>query len=348
MCKSKAEGGTRCEYADQLANVRHKIRYKLRDEQYDVENEVNKAVNEWKKLNPEMVRNHLPEKQSFQVPPKQKPIPAQLKKLFTAKSTIPITGGSVDQNSETTSKAYDDYVAWHENLTDQEKNEIVYYSQYGFEMTNAYLRRTGIHDLLRVNPHRKEDWKTMAVKNKTHLDEALKKTPPASEPRKLYRYFKVPAGVTPEEYLEKYFLKGEGVLEKGFMSTTVDPELVMAHLAKENSGKKNTQFIVMEILTKQGGSLQKRAYSSSSSVQTMEKEYVLPRNMRFRVADTRKTQTFEFGSERQDLFSSFHTGNSIYSKDMFTRQKLYKPGDKRRYPLVQLIDEQLITETSEH
>lgn len=347
MCQSKAAGGQRCQYADQLANVRHKARYKHRDDEYDMEREVDKAVTQWKKENPEMVKNHLPETQLFQTPPKSKPIPSSLKALLTDKGTTTVTGGDEAYNKATTEKAYEDYKSWHENLTREEENEVVYYSQYGYEMTNAMLRRSGIHDLLRLNPHRKGDWKERAVKNKTNLDSALSKVEKPEEPRKLYRYYKVPAGVTPTEFMEKYFTKGEGFTEKGFMSTSVDPELIMAHLHQESKGKKNAQFIVMEILTKQGGSLQKRAYSSSSSVQTMEKEYVLPRNMKFRIADVRKNQTFEFGSERKDLYSSFATSNSIYSKDMFPGQKLFRPGDKRKFPLIQLVDEQLIAETSE-
>jgi hypothetical protein len=110
----------------------------------------------------------------------------------------------------------------------------------------------------------------------------------------------------------------------------------MAKLKKEN---KNKNFVVMEILTKQGASLQPNDYTSSGNIQSLEHEMILPRRMKLRIVKTKKSNPFVFGGDRPDLASKYYGHYSQLSE--------CRKGDKVNLPVIQMIDEKLIAETKE-
>jgi hypothetical protein len=343
MCQSKAEGGARCEYADQLANVRRKALYKHRDlpvsqasrKAYD-------AVEKWKAENKDIVTEHLPEHQPFQVEGKTKPVPQSLLSQLTPSSRVPVTGLPEEEQKALTRKLYAEHKSWEESMTDQEEGALSGYTITTYDLTNRTLRRTGLKEFFAKYSHMKtqpdpgdETYQEMEKRRARTMDPAFKKAPAVDEPRRLYRYFKVPAGVSPTEYLQRYFTPGEGFKDRGFMSTTMDPEFIMAHLRKKNGGAQNKGYVVMEILTQQGGSLQTTEETEVGRIQSMEKEILLPRNMRFRIADVRRSQRFEFADDRMDL------------GDQYGLWEGCEKGERMNFPMVQLVDEELIRETPE-
>lgn len=350
MCKSQAEGGGRCEYADMLANVRKKTRYKYRNEPYDREREVAKAVNKWKEEHPELVREHLPERMPFNYTPKERPVPKELLAMLTPSSRVPVSGSS--SNEERLQAVIDRHEAfkqWEAKLTLDEERAVSHYTMSGFEMMNAMLRKKGFSDRLKLDSsHGLSEEERQRVKERTKksvedLKSAFKKSTPMEEPRKLYRFFRVPAGVTPSEYIERYLQTGEGFSDPAFMSTTADPEFIMAHMHDRNKGTKNKGYVVMEILTKQGQSVQPHPYSRAGDVQSLENEVLLPPATKLRVAGINKVQRFEYGSDRRDLYNQYNMSRSD-SHFMFRNYGHHSEGDRLNFPMVQLIDEKLITE----
>jgi len=343
MCKSLAEGGQRCTYADQVANVRRKARYKHRDD-YDMEREATKAVRAWQAANPEIVRAHLPETQPFQASPNKKPIPEKLLSLFTAKAREAIKGLPDGERQAATKALYDAKKEWEASLTKDEDNAVHQYAMNFYEVVNSHLRRSGMAQLIKENPFYKDYLNGRVQGNIKALDEAIAKAPQPDEPRKLFRFFRVPAGVTPTEYIERYFKTGEGFKDRGYMSTTADPEFIMGHMYDRNKGTQNHGYIVMEIITRQGASLQSRENTRAGDIQSLENEVLLPRNMKLRIANSRPSQRFEFASDRRDLHNQYGNAGYSMSDTTYARWGKFKQGDRMNFPIIQMVDERLIDE----
>jgi hypothetical protein len=344
---SKENGGKRCDYADQVANARRKALYKFRDD-YDAPRKAKAAVNAWKEANKELVVSHLPSTQPFNAQANKKPIPESLQALLTQKARDSVMGLPEEERLKQTRELYEARKVWFDALTKGQDSAVSHYAMNFFEGVNSHLRKEGYSAWLKANSHlynKSENTLARVKEDVRNLDTAIKLAPIPEEPRKLYRFFRVPAGVTPHEYMERYFKTGEGFKEKGYMSTTADPEFVMGHMWKQNKGTKNHGYVVMEIITKQGASLQNRATSSSGDVQSLEKEILLPRNMKLRIASTRKSQRFEFASDRKDLDSQYNNSYST-SNEIYQRWGAFKKGDRMNFPLIQMIDEDLIAKTS--
>jgi hypothetical protein len=346
MCQTKAEGGKRCDYADAVANVRRKGIYQANKAGWIGETarkEAEQVVTEWKQQNSKLVEEHLPARQPFQRPGKSTPVPSELAALLTASKT-PVTGFTAEERAEHLQAMHQEYTSWAVNMTEDEKGQVDSYTNTQYHSINQHLRR-------RINPGAKGDRPLqkligeMNQKRAVVLDGALKKAPQPEGPRRLFRFFKVPDGVTPNEYLKRYFETGEGFQEAGFMSTSADPEFVIAQMHKKNASDTNKNYIVMEILTQQGASLQKYEREVPGIVQSLEKEVLLPRNMKMRIVGTRKSQSFEFNADRQDLDEHFHY-QKYDSVELYKEKGNYQEGSTMTFPMVQMIDEKLIRETA--
>lgn len=343
-------GDNRCEYADMITNVRKKARYKYREDQYDRERKVEKDVRKWKDANPELVKAHLPEKMPFHFTPKDRPIPKELTAMLTPSSRVPVTGkGSAEERQAAVKTLNESYEKWKERLNLDEDRSVGYYTMAGFSLMNAVLRKKGFHaELKKEFSYVKNEDEASEILSRTKeqvasLKSALKKSTPMSEPRKLYRFFRVPAGVTPTEFMEKYLATGEGFSDPAFMSTTADPEFIMSHMHDRNEGKTNHGYVVMEILTKQGQSLQQYPFARPGNIQSMESEVLLPAGTKLRVAGHNKVQRFEYGSDRKDLHQQYNMGAGS-SDWMFREFGHHSQGDRLNFPMIKLVDEKLIDE----
>ena len=329
-------GGKRCEYADSIANVRRKTRSKLKGS-YDIEREVVKAVETFKEQNPALVLAHLPEKMSFQYEPPKRPIPEHIKTLLDPLTT-PARGSAEDRNV-LFGNLYERGREWREGLTREEDNAVQQYTMSAFESMNTYLRRHGFRDWAKQNAflwgHNEsaQDYVENVVRPRVAaLDSALKKAPMPDEPEKLYRFFRVPSGVTPAQYIRKYFTPGGGFKDRGYLSTTSDPEYVAAHIMSRSGGTRNKNYVVMEILSSRGASLQARPTGDPGWVQSLEAEIILPRNAGLHVVDSGKRH-FEFSKERPDLARRYNMfgGRSIDLKE----------GTSISLPVIRMVDSAL-------
>jgi hypothetical protein len=331
-----------------LANVRKKARYKHRDS-YDRERQATKAVNAWKDAHPDIVQAHLPERLPFQFTPKDRPVAKELLDMLTPSSRVPVSGAnSEEERLQAIINMHDEFTAWENKLELEELRAVGAYTLNGFVLINALLRKKGFAHQVKqdysggVSKEEMERIKERTIQQVEALKGAFKKVEPRDEPRKLYRFFRVPAGVTPKEYVDRYLQTGEGFTDAAFMSTTSDPEFIMAHMHDRNKGTKNKGYVVMEILTKQGQSVQPHPYSRSGDVQSLENEVLLPPGTKLRVTGFNKVQRFEYGSDRKDLYG--HYNSALDSHYMFKNHGHHSQGDRLNFPMIQLIDEKLIAE----
>lgn len=338
-------GGKRCEYSDAISNVRRKVRNRMKGQpSYEIDDAVRKEVKKFREENSELVAKHLPARANFQCDPPEWEVPASLLQMLGGKRD-PITGSPKDKDNDTfIQDLHARHLEWNAQLTEQEESAILNYTQSGFESTNPFLRKKGYREWAKQKPHliysrpgdNADTYVEKVIKPRiADMDSAFTKVPRIDEPQKLYRYFEIPAGVTPEEYISKYFPAGGGHKDKGFVSTSADPEFVAAEVMTRADKKKNTRYVIMEILSNSGGSVQRDDYRSAGKVQSLESEVLLPRNSGLRIIDSGK-RSFVFSSDREDL--EMHARRSKKELD-------FSAGKKFSLPVIRMIDENLIRET---
>lgn len=336
-------GGKRCEYADAVSNIRKKTRSKMVKAgagSYEISEKIEEEVNKFKEANPELVRASMPDKMNFNcTPPKWEVPPALVEMMGDKKQSIKGTA-SQEENSSFFKALHQRREEWHENLTKEEKGAMGQYAMFSYESINPFLRKKGFAEWAKKNPmlHQTrglEGYVEESVKPRVReMDSALAKAVAPEQPEKLYRFIRVPVGVSPNDYIKKYFKPGEGFKDKGFLSTTADPEFIAATIMNRD-GKRNKRHIVLEILSSSGGSLQPTETPSSGMVQALEAEVLLPRNTGMRILDS-GTRSFEFAKDRKELSEHFAMFNRYSS--------IGKEGDSIKIPVVRLIDESLIRE----
>lgn len=357
-------GGKRCDYADIISNVRKKARSKLETEgiDYGVELKVNMAVSEFQEKNPELVVAHLPEKWGFEHDIETKEIPEHIKEMLGDKKA-PVAGCPEEDRAAFFQGLYDKHEEWKASLTKEEFGIAATYSIYSYEYMNAYLRRKGLSKWAKENPmfiEPYEDGLKGFIEDKAkpriaNLDAALDKaaepkTPKKNlasffrkkeeektpEPQKLYRFFRVPPGVTPEQFAAKYFEPGSGFKEKGYLSTSADPEYVASHIMDRSKGKKNRinkNYIVLEMVSNQGASLQTTPETEDSRIQTFEAEVLLPRGTTFQIVDTVKKKMV-FGKDRKDIEKRYRNSDgSIHD---------FSAGKGINVPIIRMVDTKLL------
>ncbi|MBC9704064.1 MAG: hypothetical protein H9W81_03380 [Enterococcus sp.] len=329
-------GGKRCEYADALSNVRKKVRNRMKGAYSgDIDNEISKELGKFHRENPDLVKAHLPDRMGFQWNPPAWDVPERAKSLL-GDIKEPVRG--VEKQSDLYSSLTKRNEEWEENMTMDEKNAMIQYTMSAFESINPYLRRKGFSEWAKKNGHlhRSEGGVQKYVEDVIKpriaaMDSAMRRAVKPETPDTLYRFYRVPAGITPREYIKKYFKPGTGFKDKGFVSTSADPEYVAAHIM-DREGKRNSNYIVLEMVSDSGASLH-NAPEYSGRVQDVESEVLLPRNTGMRIMET-GTRTFGFAKKRADLERRFRVfGGSSIDFDEDSSIKV---------PVVRMIDESLI------
>ena len=337
-------GGKRCEYSDAVSNVKRKVRNRMKGKPgYEVQDALIHEVKKFREENPELVSKHLPARANFQCEPPEWEAPDSLLAIMGGKKD-PITGVSEEEKDSFCKDLHARKKEWQSALTEEEASSLHNYTQSGYESTNPFLRKKRYREWAKQKTHliyRKEGdnadtYAEEVIKPRiADMDSAFTKAPKPDQPEKLYRYFEIPAGVSTAEYISKYFPAGGGHKDKGFVSTSADPEYVAAEIMSRAEKKTNTRFIVLEILSSSGGSLQSKPYRSHGSIQTLEAEVLLPRNTGMRILDSSK-RSFVFGSDREDLEG--HARHSAKKELDFSK------GKKISLPVIRMIDENLIRE----
>lgn len=336
-------GGKRCEYSDAISNVRKKARSKLKGKTHYLEQEVSQAVREFQENNPEMVATHLPEKMGFQTVPPSRTVPQSLLNLMGDKKAT-VTGPSAEDQPLVYKNLFKRREEWLASLNEDEADGVHAYAMDAFEAMNLHLRRRGYagwakqHAYLYASKDRggtAEGYLETIVKPRiAGLDSALKKAVPPDGPEKLYRFFRVPAGVNPQDYIKRYLKVGGGFKDRGFMSTTADPEFLTAHVMDRSGGTRNKGYVVLEMLSSAGASLQPDDEPYWGKVQSLEAEVLIPRNTGFRIVET-GVRKFEFAQDRKDLAAKLGSWNSNFKVNC-------DEGSGLKLPVVRMIDESLV------
>lgn len=334
-------GGKRCEYSDALSNVRKKVRSKNKGEnvaKHDLERAVALEVRTFQEKNPELVRAHMPEKLGFHYTPRKKEVSSELKTLLGDYSQ-PVKGVGGDAKAEFFLNMFNRNKEWQKNLTQDEQNSLHNYTLSAFEYINPFFRRHGFTAYMKEHAYMwasyGRDGFIQRLRDQANdIDSALKKRPEPETPDKLYRFYRVPAGVSPAVFIKKYLPKGGGFKDRGFLSASTDPEYIAAHIMDRSASKKNTGYVVLEMLSDRGGSLQMRDEPDPGWVQSLESEILLPRNTGFQIVDSGK-KDFVFNKHREDLEQRFRMFNSRKSLD-------FSEGNGIQLPVVRMVDTKLI------
>lgn len=334
-------GGKRCEYADAISNVRKKVRSKNKGKgvaRHDLAREVSLEVRSFQEKNPALVRAHMPDKLGFHYSPPKKEVSEELKALLGDYSQ-PVKGVDGDAKAEFFLNMFNRNKEWQGKITQSEQDSLHNYTLSAFEYINPFFRRHGFTSYMKEHAymweHRgREEFIKRLRDQATDLDNALTKTSKPETPDKLYRFYRVPAGVSPAVFIKKYFPKGGGFKDRGFLSASTDPEYIAAHIMDRSSGKKNKGYVVLEMLSDRGGSLQMREEPDPGWVQSLESEILLPRNTGFQIVDTGK-KDFVFNKHREDLEQRFSMFNSRGALD-------FSEGNGLSLPVVRMVDTKLI------
>lgn len=319
MCYSKAEGGKRCEYTTLINNERRRLAYVHRNEsQYTRDGRIGDGIKKWKLANPELVQKHAPKKYAYAATPGKKDLPEMLTEQLTHdKKPVKAPWTTQEESVEHLQKMYEEY---EHAIEGREQFESVASSYTGVSyegINNTLRRRAGFKK-------RENDIRT--------LDEAFSNPDvhkQSETPRKLYRKVKIPFGWTPEKYAEHYFSEGMSIKDPAFVSTSESIDFI-AHSAHDYTQSRKQQFIVFEILTRQGISLARDENERVGNIQSFERERLLPRNTKMRVAAIRPKQKYiRGGSEALQR----HFGR--WSRPM---------AERTNYTLIQLVDEKLISD----
>lgn len=348
MCQSKAQGGKRCEHGEAYNNAKKRILRKLRKHPSANNNlgmQLRIDLEKFLRDNPDIAYARLPKRETFNCAPASKrPIPEEIRLLLQRERHDAVEG--YDEVSR--KKMVQDMFAARQRYEDQwdhDTNHAVrHYMMSRYHAVNSFLRsRRAFNDfatetnlkgkIARLHFKDEQDYiNEMVLPNISGVDKAFSLVPKDGPVLKTYRLFKVPPGVKPADYVERYAQEGEGFHEKGYMSTSADPEFIVATAMKNNDFKANSQYVVIEIVSNRGMALQPRAVSTPGHIQSQENEVLLPRNSKFRIAGTRKRQKFRFTSDRSDLATT----------ELRYRDRSFPSGTEYTLPVIQLVDETLI------
>lgn len=340
-------GGKRCEYADAVTNVRKKAQYKFRNkDEYTRKDKVEEAVRQFQKDNPELVKSHMPKKMGFQYAPPKWSVPQTLLDTLGPKRE-PATGAqSKEEFDQKYKDLYEKRQEWEADASKDEWNAMHRYAMTNFEVVNGHLRGKGnkewkksLRGRYSESTQSYKEWAAEKVEPDIEaMDRVMENAEFSDEPQKVYRFFRVPNGIKPSEYIASYMQPGSGFKDKGYLSTSADPEYVASHVMHRSmaNNESSHQYVVMEILTKRGVSLTPYEKPRSGQVQSLEAEILLPRNAGMRIIDSCKKKVV-FGTDRKDLESQY--------RDRDGTRLDFSKGASKSFTMVRMIDEDLIRET---
>lgn len=319
MCKLKSEGG-RCHYADIISVIRRKHR---RRNPGIREDRLAKLVREDIATNPELAWHEAQRHANAQWTPPKWSVPESL-----TKDMHPV--GSLPKSTPTVQELYDQNEVWMNALNKKERNAIVQYSMNGYIEVNGVLRGTkGWHHSSLIQKAHLPQEKQRVQEQVTSIDTALEKASGTGRNQPLYRYYKVPDGVPVDRYVKEILLPAGGHKDKGFLSTTANPLHALAAIYKRNDSLDLNGYVVMEIWTQRGASLQRDDEARPGDVQSQEQEILLPRNTGLRFLESGRMR-HQFDEVPVELENRFNNRSVI--------------GRKLSVPLLRMIDEELVRE----
>lgn len=178
-----------------------------------------------------------------------------------------------------------------DSLDRKEEGCLQLYQGHGFEKVNTYLRDG-------TDPLKKEvkklgwsDPEGEYEKRKARLDESiqildsiLKRHQSAKEPRLLYRAMMQPKqdGRSAQDWVADTYKVGEIIQEKGFSSTSTDPDYMLAF----TSQYKEQNTVIYEIVTAKGATVHNPRWRRlRGMLASHEREVLLPRDMKYKIVE---------------------------------------------------------------
>lgn len=220
------------------------------------------------------------------------------KKHFPTKTTAP-TQQEADQKA---TELHNEYKKILQYLNKEQKHALSYYSFSGSKEIHSNFRKTPLKN---VN----EEDKKLINKISQNLSQAIVEQSPKDKERTLYHYIKNYSDKPLDKFIKENFLEKQEFSDKSVLSTSEDPSFISAYISKQ---KNHNQYIVFEIVSKDGISLQSREQERPGNLQSFEKERLLPTNKKFKIVHIRE-EKIKISNSRQKLYENFNPTYNINS-----------------------------------
>lgn len=236
-----------------------------------------------------------------------------------------------EQVKEIVQNMYDENQTIRDNVSNDEYSSLYAYAGNAYESINKTLRglvtEKDRQGLAKRSQYEQVDERIAAI------DRVMTQygNGEGKEIKKLYRYYRIDKKQDPKKFVEENFANGETISEKGYMSTTEDIAFVLGHV---NRNKDKNNYVVLEIATKKGVSLQDKEKEKPLFIQSLEKERLLPRDMKLKIDYT--------GQEKLTVDESRENIHLKFNWDV-DRQE-YEPIKPQNLQVVRLIDEELLND----
>lgn len=217
------------------------------------------------------------------------------------RKTIPTM--NQEQAAKLTAEMYQEFADLQKQLTKDEQRALHFYSGNGAEKINNLLRETATEkEMSKIS---KQTGYEIAKEITPILDNLMKEHDRGEnkEPKKLYRYIEIPENTNIDEYIQENFENTDEYTDKAFISTTEDPEHIAGFIHAYGQKKK---YVLLEIETNKGISLQDKPEEMSGRLTSFEKERLLPRDMKFSIESINET-TIKPNPTRETLTRQFTT-----------------------------------------
>lgn len=336
MCRNVEHGGHRCPQSTKIATVRRTARRRLMKKfpqgvpRYQLAKAQEEAVSKYLKTHPEVAQAMLPEQNEFNSHGQVDLSKRRLKTIAQQEFT-PIVVGTPD-----TSKMVDEFEVLESQWTNEEANAVHQYTVTGFEEMNAYLRDKNFFRRMvteAVFPESYAEAKVAVLNRIQVLAQVIKKGQVETQvPRKVYRYVRLPDGISPREYLDRYMAVGSVMKNSGFLSTSADPGFILAHMLKK---KGSQRYLVLEMLTKQGISVQRTNTLDAGNVQSLEHEVLMAPESEFAIVDISRRGSITVGEDANPVLAE-------YLSRFGRGSDLFESGRKHSVSVVRLVDSELL------
>lgn len=242
-----------------------------------------------------------------------------------------ISSPNQEQIDEIVKNMYEENQTVKENVSADEYSALYAYAGNAYESINKTLRGL-VTEKDKQSLSKKTQYEQVEERIKS-IDKVMDEygNGEGKETKKLYRYYRLDKRQKPEKFIQENLKTGETLSEKGYMSTTEDLAFVLGHI---NRNKDKNNYIIFEIATKKGVSLQDKEKEKPLFIQSLEKERLLPRDMKLQINYTGKEE-LTVDESRENIHRKFNWD--------IQRQE-FQTIDPQNLQVVRLIDEDLLND----
>lgn len=258
--------------------------------------------------------------------------PSKTKQELNTKFFIKnISSPNQEQIDEIVKNMYEENQTVKENVSADEYSALYAYAGNAYESINKTLRGL-VTEKDKQSLSKKTQYEQVEERIKS-IDKVMDEygNGEGKETKKLYRYYRLDKKQKPEKFIQENLKTGETLSEKGYMSTTEDIAFVLGHI---NRNKDKNNYIIFEIATKKGVSLQDKEKEKPLFIQSLEKERLLPRDMKLQINYTGKEE-LTVDESRENIHRKFNWD---------VQRQEFQTIDPQNLQVVRLIDEDLLNE----